>query len=195
MNTLQYYNDNANEYFHNTVNVDMSQVYNKFLKYIIPEAHICDLGCGSGRDTKYFCSKGYTVTPIDGSLEMCRLAENYIGKKVYCLKFEQFNFFEKFDAVWACSSLLHVPYSEMQCIFNKIVDGCKNNAIIYTCFKYGEGPQYNDGRLFSNYTFDTFNSFLSKLTRVKLLEEWLSFDVRGTIENLQWLNLLLRVNK
>ena len=39
---------------------------------------ILDFGCGSGRDSKYFLEKGYTVRAIDGSEKLCELASKYI---------------------------------------------------------------------------------------------------------------------
>lgn len=37
-------------------------------------AHIIDLGCGSGRDSKAFINKGYKVTAVDGSKELAKIA-------------------------------------------------------------------------------------------------------------------------
>lgn len=34
--------------------------------YVEPGGHILDVGCGSGRDAKYFIDKGYQVTAFDG---------------------------------------------------------------------------------------------------------------------------------
>lgn len=194
-NTLEYYNVNVMNFFYDTVYADMSAIYNRFLKFVKPSAHICDLGCGSGRDSKYFRSRGYTVTSIDGSPEMCKLAGQYLKNKVYCMKFNEFDFTDKFDAIWACSSLLHVSYREMNAVIKKIISGCKNRAIIYTCFKYGNTCSYRDGRLFSNYTLETFNEFLSSVSNLVLLDEWLSYDVRNRANSPQWLNVILQVNK
>lgn len=37
---------------------------------------ILDFGCGSGRDTKYFISRGYQVDAIDGSKELAKLLQD-----------------------------------------------------------------------------------------------------------------------
>lgn len=60
----------------------MQNLYDKFEIYLKSGDKILDLGCGSGRDSKYFLSKGYDVVSVDGSIEICRLAEKYIGKYV-----------------------------------------------------------------------------------------------------------------
>ena len=50
MNTIDYYNENAKYYFDKTVNANMKNQYNLFLKYIKDGGKILDFGCGSGRD-------------------------------------------------------------------------------------------------------------------------------------------------
>ena len=58
MESEEYYNENADD-FYNTCDVDLSDIYIKFEKYLPKKATILDAGCGSGRDSKYFLSKGY----------------------------------------------------------------------------------------------------------------------------------------
>ncbi len=48
-----------------------------------------DCGCGSGRDTKYFLEKGYEVTAIDGSEELCKKASVYTGIEVRHMLFQE----------------------------------------------------------------------------------------------------------
>ena len=51
MGTLEYYQRNAKEFFSQTINVDMQNVYQPFLEYL-PKPHlanqqkILDVGCG-----------------------------------------------------------------------------------------------------------------------------------------------------
>ena len=89
--TLDYYNKNASEYFEQTLNGNFTENYEKFLSRIPQNAYILDLGCGSGRDSKYFIENGYKVKAIDGSIEMCKLASEYIGQEVECMKFDELN--------------------------------------------------------------------------------------------------------
>ena len=78
--TLKYYNQNAEKYCEQTKNGDMTEAYNRFLLLLPDRAYILDFGCGSGRDSKYFLEKGYTVRAIDGSEKLCELASDYIGQ-------------------------------------------------------------------------------------------------------------------
>jgi len=72
VDTIEYYNNNAEKYYKNTVEVDMSPLYKEFLKHIKENGHILDAGCGSGRDSLYFLKQGYEVTAIDGSKKLSK---------------------------------------------------------------------------------------------------------------------------
>ena len=81
-NTINYYNQNAENFIANTQNADMHPTQERFLRLLDANTSILDFGCGSGRDTKYFLEKGYQVTAIDGSAELCRLASEFTGIEV-----------------------------------------------------------------------------------------------------------------
>ena len=74
--TLEYYNQAAQDYTADTINADVSKLYPFFLTHLPLNAYIMDLGCGPGRDSKYFLEKGYRILSVDGSEEFCKLAPN-----------------------------------------------------------------------------------------------------------------------
>lgn len=135
--TITYYNQNAEEYFNKTVNVSMQELYDQFEAYLKPGDRILDLGCGSGRDSRYFLSRGYDVVSVDGSKEMCRLAEKYIGRDVRNITFAELDYNNEFDAVWACASLLHVDSDKLFEVFSRIKKSLKDKGVIYASWKYG----------------------------------------------------------
>ena len=57
--TQSYYEQNAEQFFADTVEVDMSALYARFLESIPAGGSILDAGCGSGRDAKAFALRGY----------------------------------------------------------------------------------------------------------------------------------------
>ncbi len=77
------------------------------------------MGCGSGRDSLTFYDLGYDVTPLDGSEEMCRLAEVHTGLDVLQMTYEEMAFDGAFDGVWACGAFVHIPKEEMPDISGK----------------------------------------------------------------------------
>lgn len=81
-NTLDYYNSKAKEFVSGTVDVAFTEIQDLFIEYIPAGGKILDFGCGSGRDTKYFISKGYDVYATDGSEELCKIASEYTGIQV-----------------------------------------------------------------------------------------------------------------
>lgn len=103
--TLSYYNIHAQSFTQSTLNVDFTAIQNKFLDKLPAGAFILDFGCGSGRDTRYFLDRCYRVEAIDGSEELCRLAGEYTGIEVKCMLFQELQDTDRYDAVWACSSI------------------------------------------------------------------------------------------
>ncbi|MDO4557277.1 MAG: class I SAM-dependent methyltransferase, partial [Lachnospiraceae bacterium] len=126
METLDYYNKNARVYFDKTVATDFEKIRESFLSYVKDNAYILDFGCGSGRDAKIFKDLGYKVDAIDGSQELCRMATVYTGIKVKQMLFNEFHAKEIYDAVWACASILHLPYEEILNVMQNICDALKN---------------------------------------------------------------------
>ena len=86
----------------------------------IKDDHKIDLGCGSGRDSKHFIEKGFRVVPVDGSPEMCKFAESYLGSPVRCLQFSKLDYKKESDGIWACASLLHVPKQNLDAVMQRV---------------------------------------------------------------------------
>lgn len=106
--TLKYYNQNADQFVQGTLSVDFKQTQDRFLAKLPAGAYSLDFGCGSGRDTKYFLENGYQVDAADGSEELCKIASDYTGIKVKQMLFEELCDVDKYDGIWACSSILHL---------------------------------------------------------------------------------------
>ena len=56
--TIEYYENNAADFASSTIDVPMEINQERFLEKLEKGAYILDFGCGAGRDTKYFLSKG-----------------------------------------------------------------------------------------------------------------------------------------
>lgn len=190
--TLQYYNENAVAFVEGTASVDFEEVQLKFLKKLQPSDYILDFGCGSGRDTRYFLDRGFRVDAIDGSEELCRSAAALTGIQVKQMLFRDLQEVEKYDGIWACSSILHLPKRELKDVMEKMLAALKNKGVIYTSFKYGNFEGMRNGRYFTDFTLESFEEFLKQIPGIKIEEHWITGDVRPGRGEEQWLNLLLR---
>ena len=150
-----------------------------------------DLGCGSGRDTKYFLEHGYRVDAIDGSAELCALASEYTGIPVKCQLFQELDASEVYDGIWACSSLLHLSYGELDEVLYRIEKALKPQGILYMSFKYGVFEGERNGRYFLDFTEEKLEQLLKKHTSLQQLRNFLTEDVRPDREE-RWLNLFLK---
>ena len=190
--TLNYYNENAESFASGTVSVDFKQTQNKFLEKLNSGACILDFGCGSGRDTKYFLEQGYQVEAIDGSVELCRIASEYTGIEVKQMLFQELSEVEKYDGIWACSSILHLTREELREVFGKMCTALKEDGIIYTSFKYGEFEGQRQDRYFTDFTVDTFTEFIRDINHLERIDCWITGDVRPGRGEEKWLNLILQ---
>lgn len=192
-NTLDYYNKNAKLYFEQTIEGDLKENYDKFLSKIPRESYILDFGCGSGRDSKYFIENGYKVKAIDGSIEMCKLASEYINQDVECMKFDELNEENTYDAIWACSSILHVEKEELPNILNKMIKALKPNGVIFTAFKKGEGYEIKEGKYYNFLTKEKLEKILNGINEnIKIIDYFETLSSTKRPEKVIWSNYILQ---
>ncbi|MDO5815837.1 MAG: class I SAM-dependent methyltransferase [Methanobrevibacter sp.] len=190
---MNYYDKNAQEFFDGTVDADMSSHHEKFLELIPENGSILDAGCGSGRDTKIFKTLGYNVTAIDGSAEMCRLASKFSGANVKHMQFQEIEFTNEFDGIWASASLLHVPSDELDLVLSKLKKSLKKKGILYASFKYGDFEGNRNGRYFNDLTESAAIELFEK-NDFKVIETWITNDARPDRETEKWTNILLKID-
>lgn len=188
---MNYYDMNAQEFFDGTVNADMSEHHEEFLRLIPENGRILDAGCGSGRDSKKFKSLGFDVEAIDGSVEMCRLAGEHAGIDVKHMQFQDIDFEDEFDGIWASASLLHVPSSELEPVLDRLKNSLKENGILYASFKYGDFEGERNGRYFNDLTEDTVIELFEKIN-FEVIKTWITGDSRKGREDEKWVNILVR---
>ncbi len=191
MDSIEYYDKNAAEYFEQTVNIDMSEWWELFTARLPEGASILDLGCGSGRDSAYFISRGYDVTAMDASDEMCSLASIHIGQDVLKLSFAEIDFKEVFDGIWACASLLHVPGDEIEDVFTKVINSLKINGILYMSFYYGDHEGERDGRYYKNYRTKALKELIGHHPELEIIEINKCADARPDVDR-EWIYALVR---
>jgi len=192
LDSIDYYNKYAAKEFEETVNQDMSEIMREFLNYLEEGDTILDLGCGSGRDSLTLYELGYDVTPLDASSEMCKLAEIHTGLDVLQMTFEQIDFDDVFDGIWACASLLHTPKKELSGILTKIARALNEKGILYMSFKLGDFEGFRGERYFSDFTADSISQLLRENGRFEILKLWETEDIRSGHSDVRWLNVLAK---
>lgn len=189
--TINYYNENAISFTENTRNIDFHIIQDKFLSLLPDNATILDLGCGAGRDTKYFLDRGYYVFAIDGSERLCRLASEYTGIEVKHMMFQGISEECAYDGIWSCASLLHVPSVDLCDILMKVKRALKPEGILYLSFKYGEFEGYRNGRYFVDMTEEKFAQILGRISGLHMESQEITTDARPDRDD-RWLNIILR---
>lgn len=188
---IDYYNNNAKAFYEGTVNADMSQWRRRFENYLSDGAKILDAGCGSGRDSLAFINGGYEVDAFDASEGLCKLASELIGKDVRKLRFEDVDYIDSFDGIWACASLLHVDEEALPMVVAKLRKALKKDGVIYASFKYGNGRINRGDRVFTDKNEESAKELFEQNGFVTL-ECDISTDIRPDRADEKWINVIAR---
>ncbi len=190
--TIQYYNERATDYFDQTADIDVAHLRQRFTERLPTRAKILDAGCGSGRDARAFMDQGYEVVAIDASSGMAEQANQRLGVQVEVLPFEEMDFCEEFDGIWACASLLHVPSNELSGVIDRMILALKPGGTFYLSFKVGNSEEERDGRWFHDMTQQGLTDLLTGFDALNVIEMWESND-QGNCDGRDvtgWINAL-----
>ncbi len=190
--TIQYYDSNASDYSADTIAVDFTELQTRFLEKLQEGAYILDFGCGAGRDTKAFLERRFTVDALDGSEKLCEIAEKYTGIIIKHMYFQDLREVNKYNGIWACSSILHVSRAELPDVLRRMTRALQERGIIYTSFKYGEFEGERDGRYYTDMTEDLFSELVGPIGELLIEEQWITSDFREGRGEEKWLNVILR---
>jgi SAM-dependent methyltransferase len=190
--TVKYYDTHAARYAEETLGLDLRGLYESFLDLIPPGGHILDAGCGSGRDCLAFLRRGYTVTAFDASAEMARVARLVTGLPVAVLRFQEVEYEARFDAIWACASLLHIPRAEIDDVFTRLARSLRPGGIWYMTFKAGNVEEIRGGRFFNDCTEPLLHATIDKQPALIVLRIWSTRDLRPDRAEAIWINALVK---
>lgn len=191
MNTIDYYNLNAADYYESTIDVDFDRMRSKFTAYLPEHARIIDVGCGSGRDVKAFCEMGFQAEGLDASEELARIASRKLGIQVFSADMTTWISEEPFDGIWCCASLLHLPEEGTKQFLHNLRYNLTPGGILYVSVKEGiqTGPD-EKGRYFRNYTQEDLTDKL-QAAGLTILEVEATGDLLGR-DQFRWLNVFAR---
>lgn len=189
---MDYYIDNAEQFYNETVSLDLSTLYARFTRWLPPGGHILDAGCGSGRDALAFTRLGFQVTAFDASPALAGLASHLLGQPVATLRFQEMHYAQAFDGIWTCASLLHVPREELPGVTRQFIAALKPGGIWYLSFKLGDSDQIRHDRLFNDQNEETLGAHLGQFPELTIIDLWRTQDLRTDLQTRQWINCLVR---
>ncbi len=150
--TIAHYDRAAEAYRDGTWDHDVSQNYEALLEAIEgePPYTILDLGCGPGRDLRYFRSLGHDATGLDGSMELVTMARRYSGCDVLHQDFLAMVLPEShFDGVFANASLFHVPSQELPRVLLELSTTLKPRGVLFCSNPRGNNEEGVSGDRYS----------------------------------------------
>ena len=107
-------------------------------------------------------------------------------------KFHALDEQNKYDAVWACASILHVPSIELPKMIEKIGSALKRGGYFYVSFKYGDFEGEQNGRYFTYLTEESFEELLKPFQQLDIIDMSVTSDVREGRQHEKWLNTIVK---
>lgn len=190
--TQQYYREHAEAFVASTLDVNMGELYRCFLPLLPPKGRILDAGCGSGRDSKHFQSLGFDVSAFDASPELACLASILLNTRVKTQTFQQLNEHSRYDGIWCCASLLHVPNIELSDVMVRLNNALRPQGVLYASFKYGNQEREQGGRFFCDQNEQTLQTLITLTPTLIIDNTWVTTDQRVERSHEKWLNVIMK---
>ena len=146
-----YYETHAQSYYENTFGLNPSVFLEPFIRVLSPGASILDIGCGSGRDIRWLRQRGFSVTGLERSPALAKLARSRSRCSVMEGDFETFDFSSggAWDAFMMVGALVHIPHERLFPVLRRIIEGRRSFRTALITLKEGDGViDAVDGRRF-----------------------------------------------
>ena len=186
-----FYQENHKQYFQDTVNIDPSGFLEPLAGRLTPGASILDVGCGSGRDLRWFKEHGFQPTGFEHSPGLAALARQHSGCPVIEGDFFTFDFSSiSVSALVFVGSMVHVTRDDFPRVFERICKALEPGGYILITLKKGSGSRIaDDGRVFVLWSKDELERIF---TRQKLKVITFSESVSALRPDDIWMSFLLR---
>lgn len=196
MDSLNYYEKNWAKYIKETINLDMSELYDFFISELKGN-RILDFGCGSGRDSLYFKSMNYEVVSSEPCEELRLFSSNLLGKTTLKISYNEIvpklmNELGNLDGIWGCASLLHCPKEDMSGLLSAFSSLLKKDGVIYCSFINENSGKVIGNRFYNSYSLESFKSLIGESDDLYIYKYLFSSDKRKDKPAREWLNLLLK---
>lgn len=158
---------------------------------------ILELGCGYGRDTKYFSELGHVVLGIDYSYEMLSHAKqiaprsHFLNMDIRQIKNVLVD--TSIDGIWCNATLLHLPKDEAMDVLKAVYVAVKVGGVLFINFKVkNDNDENGSGEVFE--ADERYTDIRNKEevdtnvddTRRKLYSYYTKDEVRILLESSGW---------
>lgn len=138
--TLSHYERAADSFWEGTRQHDVSQNYAALLSNLPPPGpfSLLDLGCGPGRDLRYFSSLGHEAVGLDGCVRFCEMAREYSGCQVLHQDFLSLSLeTSRYHGIFANAVLFHVPSQELRRVLGELRESLKPRGVLFSSNPHG----------------------------------------------------------
>jgi ubiquinone/menaquinone biosynthesis C-methylase UbiE len=132
-------------------------------------ALVLDVGCGAGRDMAWLESLGLSVVGLDHSSGMLAQARARARGPLLQMDMRFLGLTTgKFDGVWCCASLLHLPKGDAPAALTEMGRILQRGGLLFLSMQEGDGqaweacPYAPVERFFARYTHEELASLLAQ---------------------------------
>lgn len=192
--TIKTYKEHFERYKAETpsmVSGEIKDWMDRFLSYLPDGGLIFELGSATGRDARYFISKGYQVKCTDIIPDALNQLENQgFDTEIFDFRDEPKKEWEnQFDGYFANAVLLHAKQEIFEKCISNISKVLKRGGVAAFSLKTGEGEEMTEGKMdapryFNYHTEEEIRELISKLP-FEILDLSLTDDKK-------WLHVILK---
>ena len=162
--TVASYETRAEQFWQGTKDHDVEQNRQALLNALPPgqALNILDLGCGPGRDLRYFKRLGHQPIGLDACPTFCQMAQDFGECEVWQQDFLQLDLpNNRFHGIFANASLFHVPQQELPRVLTQLYDTLAPQGVLLSSNPRGTGMEgWNGQRYGAWHDFDQWHNFL-----------------------------------
>jgi len=183
---IEFYDEIAEDYASIRMDVSVMQELIDLFLQNLEENKILDVGCGPGRDAKYFSEQNKEVIAIDVSDKFLKIAKkNAPDATILKMDLRELAFPENtFDGLWVCASLLCIEKKDVPQALKGFCKVLKKDGLIFICVKQSTRLKQKDFQEF--YEVEEFENMIKK-AGFEIMETSIS-----ETENNVWINVFAR---
>jgi SAM-dependent methyltransferase len=185
-----FYESNARAYFERTNRIDPAPILEPLLPYLRPGSAVLDIGCGSGRDLKWFKARGFDASGLERSPSLAVLASDHSSCPVTMIHLFDYNPPAHYDCILLIGTLVHLPKPEFPRAMGKAKRMLRADGIMYISMKaWGGSEEAEDGRVFQLWSDSELRREFDR-AGLRVLEHSRSRSLLGNRD--VWLGYILR---